>query len=304
MTKIFIELNKSEFDKKKISSNKDNTEYTIGGTGEGYVGVPDILYNQVVFVPDTNMIFTRGNQYATSVTANIVDETSRIYTLQELNDIYSTLSIGQCVICPNAKIRFTKTSTNTWFQEIMTVQRMSELPIKDYDINGEKCIWNTGVIDLSSKQVYVEYTFPSTTGLSNSNILSMGKEIASWSSGKGSNIHCYYTVSPDGMTKSLKVSFVPISSISGGIGNNTSNNSIVLQSATSSAFNGDKLIFTIDNTSGFVVTDVDGNVLFSKSMSNLSVYSDLFDTTSFEIGSQEGDVRGYGVYNLIDIKDI
>lgn len=62
MSKILVELTKDEFDK-KIASNQDNTEYTIGGDGEGYVGTPDILYNQVIFVSDENFLYTRGNYY-------------------------------------------------------------------------------------------------------------------------------------------------------------------------------------------------------------------------------------------------
>lgn len=121
MSKIFVQMTKSEFEKKKIASNSDNTEYTISGTGESYVGTPDILFCQVVFVSDGNIIYTQGNAYVCALINNVVDETTDTYLVADLNEKYENLEVGQTVICPNISIKFTKTGSTSWIKEKITV---------------------------------------------------------------------------------------------------------------------------------------------------------------------------------------
>lgn len=297
MAKIFLELNKSDFATKKVSSNKTNTEYTIGGTGESYVGDPDILYNQVVFISDVHQIYTRGTKYGSNVDCNVqINSTTTKLTTVELEMLYSDLISGQMVICPNVSTRYTKVSDSAWLEETIG-QLVDVFPISNYNINGQKCVWNTGSIDLSTKKIIVQYSRSGTKSKTNSNILSIGKDIANWTSNAGSNIHCYYTVDSTGSTKSLQVNLVPINTISGGVGDNTLQTTVTIDV--------DTIVFTLDAINGLRIMKTDmSTILYSKSVEEMSKYSDLFSGTNLQIGSQEGSVRGYGVYDIININNI
>ena len=62
--KKFIHFDaKSIFSSKKLSANKENTSYQVGGVGDVLSGSPDILYQTVVYIKDTGEMWTHGKFY-------------------------------------------------------------------------------------------------------------------------------------------------------------------------------------------------------------------------------------------------
>lgn len=56
----------SIFNSKKISANKDNTEYTYGVTGGiSFQGTPDVKWQSIVYIKDTQQQWTHGQLYGT-----------------------------------------------------------------------------------------------------------------------------------------------------------------------------------------------------------------------------------------------
>lgn len=56
--------NKATFNSKKLSANSSNTEYTLGVDGPVTSGSPEINYQSIVFIKDTQEIWTHGSLYS------------------------------------------------------------------------------------------------------------------------------------------------------------------------------------------------------------------------------------------------
>ena len=62
--KRFIHFKKfSDFNKKKLSANETNTQYTVGVSGEIQNGEPDVLYQSYCWIKDTKQQWTHGTLY-------------------------------------------------------------------------------------------------------------------------------------------------------------------------------------------------------------------------------------------------
>lgn len=73
INKKLIHFNlKSVFNSKKLSANAENTQYQIGGVGTTYDGAPDINYQSIVYIKDTQEIWTHGQLYPRGITAQII----------------------------------------------------------------------------------------------------------------------------------------------------------------------------------------------------------------------------------------
>ncbi len=55
--------NKSTFNTQKVSTNSTNTSYKVGGVGTTISGAPDIKYQSIVFIKDTQEIWTHDKFY-------------------------------------------------------------------------------------------------------------------------------------------------------------------------------------------------------------------------------------------------
>lgn len=55
--------NQSTFNNKKVATTAANTQYTFGGVGTVYTGTPEIMYKDLVFIRDTNSIWTHNMFY-------------------------------------------------------------------------------------------------------------------------------------------------------------------------------------------------------------------------------------------------
>ena len=56
------------FNSQKLSANKENNTYTIGVYGEVESGIPDILYQSIVYIKDTKQQWTHGQLYNETIT--------------------------------------------------------------------------------------------------------------------------------------------------------------------------------------------------------------------------------------------
>ena len=74
--KRFIHFKKFEdFNKKKLSANEANTQYTVGVSGVIQDGEPDVLYSSYCWIKDTKQQWTHGALYdCSSHEMLIVDE--------------------------------------------------------------------------------------------------------------------------------------------------------------------------------------------------------------------------------------
>lgn len=61
------------FNAKKLSAQADNTKYTVGMEGSVTSGTPDINWQCIVFIKDTQQIWTHGKLYTCRVTEEIID---------------------------------------------------------------------------------------------------------------------------------------------------------------------------------------------------------------------------------------
>lgn len=64
INKKLIHFNTFEnFNSKKLSANVENTKYTLGVNGEIQTGSPDILYQSIIYIKDTQQQWTHGQLY-------------------------------------------------------------------------------------------------------------------------------------------------------------------------------------------------------------------------------------------------
>ena len=68
--------NFEKFNSLKLSANEENTKYTLGVNGEVQDGTPDILYQSVVWIKDTQQQWTHGQMYDCSPLLNSGDGNS------------------------------------------------------------------------------------------------------------------------------------------------------------------------------------------------------------------------------------
>lgn len=62
--KLFASVDTFElFKTLKVSDNENNESYKIGGEGESISGIPQILYDQIVFIEDISKIYRNGIFY-------------------------------------------------------------------------------------------------------------------------------------------------------------------------------------------------------------------------------------------------
>ena len=97
--KRFIHFKKFEdFNKKKLSANEANTQYTVGVSGVIQDGEPDILYSSYCWIKDTKQQWTHGQLYDGSVSQAQLDHTvnSRVFTgtREEYDIAYAAGNIG------------------------------------------------------------------------------------------------------------------------------------------------------------------------------------------------------------------
>lgn len=78
MKKLIHFNHASDFKKKKVSASASNKTYTIGGEGEVFVGAPDILYSQIVFIKDTHQICTHGELYDCVPRADVTEIDNKV----------------------------------------------------------------------------------------------------------------------------------------------------------------------------------------------------------------------------------
>ena len=65
INKKLIHFNTFEnFNSMKLSANAENTQYTLGTEGTVQTGSPDILYQSIVYIKDTQQQWTHGQLYA------------------------------------------------------------------------------------------------------------------------------------------------------------------------------------------------------------------------------------------------
>ena len=80
--------NFEKFNSLKLSANEENTKYTLGVNGEVQDGTPDILYQSVVWIKDTQQQWTHGQMYDCSPLLNSGDGNSYLAddgTYKEIN---------------------------------------------------------------------------------------------------------------------------------------------------------------------------------------------------------------------------
>jgi hypothetical protein len=97
--KRFIHFKKFEdFNKKKLSANEANTQYTVGVSGVIQDGEPDILYSSYCWIKDTKQQWTHGQLYDGSVSQAQLNHTinSRVFvgTRTEYDAAYAAGSVG------------------------------------------------------------------------------------------------------------------------------------------------------------------------------------------------------------------
>jgi hypothetical protein len=97
--KRFIHFKKFEdFNKKKLSANEANTQYTVGVSGVIQDGEPDVLYSSYCWIKDTKQQWTHGQLYDGSVSQAQLNHTinSRVFvgTRTEYDIAYAAGSVG------------------------------------------------------------------------------------------------------------------------------------------------------------------------------------------------------------------
>ena len=97
--KRFIHFKKFEdFNKKKLSANEANTQYTVGASGVIQDGEPDVLYSSYCWIKDTKQQWTHGQLYDGSVSQAQLNHTinSRVFvgTRTEYDTAYAAGSVG------------------------------------------------------------------------------------------------------------------------------------------------------------------------------------------------------------------
>lgn len=97
--KRFIHFKKFEdFNKKKLSANEANTQYTVGVSGVIQDGEPDVLYSSYCWIKDTKQQWTHGQLYDGSVSQAQLNHTinSKVFvgTRTEYDIAYAAGSVG------------------------------------------------------------------------------------------------------------------------------------------------------------------------------------------------------------------
>ena len=97
--KRFIHFKKFEdFNKKKLSANEANTQYTVGVSGVIQDGEPDVLYSSYCWIKDTKQQWTHGQLYDGSVSQAQLNHTinNRVFvgTRTEYDTAYAAGSVG------------------------------------------------------------------------------------------------------------------------------------------------------------------------------------------------------------------
>lgn len=97
--KRFIHFKKFEdFNKKKLSANEANTQYTVGVSGVIQDGEPDVLYSSYCWIKDTKQQWTHGQLYDGSVSQAQLNHTinSKVFvgTRTEYDTAYAAGSVG------------------------------------------------------------------------------------------------------------------------------------------------------------------------------------------------------------------
>lgn len=97
--KRFIHFKKFEdFNKKKLSANEANTQYTVGVSGVIQDGEPDVLYSSYCWIKDTKQQWTHGQLYDGSVSQTQLNHTinSKVFvgTRTEYDIAYAAGSVG------------------------------------------------------------------------------------------------------------------------------------------------------------------------------------------------------------------
>lgn len=83
----------ANFNSQKLSANEANTKYTTGVSGTETTGNPDILYQSICFIKDTQQIWTHGCIYsAPSNILNIIEE-NELVTAEALADLDDRLKV-------------------------------------------------------------------------------------------------------------------------------------------------------------------------------------------------------------------
>lgn len=72
--------NFSDFNSKKLSANENNTQYTLGINGAVTNGSPDILYQSICYIKDTQQQWTHGQLYECSKTDTTFNETDPLFS--------------------------------------------------------------------------------------------------------------------------------------------------------------------------------------------------------------------------------
>jgi hypothetical protein len=65
--------NISKLSNKKISNNENDSSYTIGLSGNVYQGQPEILYTDIIYIQDTQQIWTHGVLYNCMANTKSID---------------------------------------------------------------------------------------------------------------------------------------------------------------------------------------------------------------------------------------
>lgn len=97
--KRFIHFKKFEdFNKKKLSANEANTQYTVGVSGVIQDGEPDVLYSSYCWIKDTKQQWTHGQLYDGSVSQAQLNHTinNKVFvgTRTEYDKAYAAGSVG------------------------------------------------------------------------------------------------------------------------------------------------------------------------------------------------------------------
>lgn len=81
----------ANFNSQKLSANEANTKYTTGISGVETTGNPDILYQSICFIKDTQQIWTHGQIYTSPADILKTIEDNELVTAEALTDLDSRL---------------------------------------------------------------------------------------------------------------------------------------------------------------------------------------------------------------------
>ena len=117
------------FNSLKLSANEENTKYTLGVNGEVQDGAPDILYQSIVWIKDTQKQWTHGQVY------DSVNYDSEI-TWQELKDLKNNSQL-----VPGRKYRMIDYETTTGAENTQAAEHVFDLILTALDEKtlDEKC---------------------------------------------------------------------------------------------------------------------------------------------------------------------